>query len=54
MNTTLNAAVASERQHKLIDEAAAYRRSHKASHRRSHRRSHRVASFLKDLTSVSR
>jgi hypothetical protein len=50
MNTTLNAAVASERQHKLIDEAAAYRRSHKAGHRRSHR----VASFLKDLTSASR
>ena len=49
MNTTLNAAVASDRQHQLISQAAAYRRSHQSS-----RRSHRVSRFLKDLTAASR
>jgi hypothetical protein len=50
MNSTLNAAVASDRQHQRISEAAAYRRSHTASRRRHHR----VTSFVKDLTSASR
>ena len=49
MNTTLNAAVASDRQHQLIAEAAAYRRSHTVS-----RRGHRVSAFLKDLAAASR
>jgi hypothetical protein len=49
MNTNLNAAVATERQHQLITEADAYRRTHKASKRRSHR----VAAFLKDLAAAS-
>jgi len=50
MNSTLNAAVASDRQHRMISEAAEYRRSHKPSRRRAHR----VASLVKDLTSASR
>lgn len=49
MNTTLNAAVASDRQHQLIDEAAAYRRARKAGRRRSHR----VSAFVKDLVAAS-
>ena len=49
MNTTLNAVVASERQHQLIAEAAEYRRGRKATHVRSHR----VARFLKDRAASS-
>ena len=48
MNTTLNAAVATERQHQLITEAAEYRRA-----RKSGKRSHRVSAFLKDLAAAS-
>ena len=50
MNSTLNAAVASDRQHQRISEAVAYRRSHQPGLRRAHR----VASFVKDHTSASR
>jgi hypothetical protein len=49
MNTTLNAAIATERQHQLIDQAADYRRGRKAGHRRSHR----VSAFFKDLAAAS-
>ncbi|HEY3629568.1 MAG TPA: hypothetical protein VGL21_01670 [Jatrophihabitantaceae bacterium] len=50
MNTTLNAAFASDRQHQLITAAAEYRRGSTVSHRRSHR----VSAFLKDLAAASR
>jgi hypothetical protein len=50
MNSTLNAAVASDRQHQLISAASDYHRGHQVSHRRSHR----VSAFLKDLASASR
>jgi len=48
MNSTLNAVVATERQHQLITEAAEYRRGRKAS-----KRTHRVSRFLKDLAAAS-
>lgn len=48
MNTSLNAAVASERRHQLRSEATAYRRSPKST-----KRSHRVSRFLKDLAAAS-
>jgi hypothetical protein len=46
MNTTFSAAVATERQHQLIAEADAYRRSHKSSRR--------FSAFLKDLAAAGR
>lgn len=46
--TTLNASTATEHQHQLITEAAAYRRN-----RVSTKRRHRVSAFLKDLAAAS-
>lgn len=59
MNTYLNATIATERQHKLIADAAQSRRARtartdrpaKAAHGRV--RTHRVSGFLRDLAAAS-
>jgi len=56
MNTYLNAAVATEHQHQLIDAAADVRRSRtdrKVKATRARARSHRVSAFLKDLAAAA-
>jgi hypothetical protein len=49
MNSTLNAAVATEHQHQLRTDAAEYR----GRGRKAGRRTHRVSAFLKDLAAAS-
>ncbi len=53
MNANLTSTIATERHQRLIDEAAAYRRSTTGRRHGSNRR-HRVAAFLKDLAAASR
>jgi hypothetical protein len=56
MSPYLNAAVATERQREMIEDGAAYRRSHTSRQNKAIRRrvrSRRVSVFLKDLAAAA-
>lgn len=52
MNTNLTTTIATERNHRFVDQAAEYRRDNTGRRKGTHRR-HRVAGFLKDLAAAS-